>query len=152
MNKQKLQQLAHLAGGLIIMVHGFETFEEGDFKASAGYLGASIAIMVLAGWHKTIVQRFLQGDVAFFLLEAMIMVYSAWHYKTKGSEISFYIMATFAVLFFLFSIISISKNSDMPRRSRRSKRKRKKSSLFNDNNAVFSIANAGNSQKENPAI
>lgn len=126
MNTEKIQQLGHVVAGLIIMVHGFDSFESGDFKSAGSYLGVAILFILLAGWHKSVTQRFLQGDAAFFLLEAVIMFYSAWDYSTKGKTGLFYGMAVAGVIFVIFALISIKLSADMPkkRKSRRKKRRR----------------------------
>ncbi len=127
MNKEKMQQLGHVIAGLIIMVPGFDAFERGDFKSAAGYLGVAVLFMLLAGWHKSFTQQFLQGDAAFFLLEAAIMFYSAWDYNTKGKTVLFFGMGAAGVIFVFFSLFSIKSNSDMPKRRKRRKKRRRSS-------------------------
>ncbi|MDB5248457.1 MAG: hypothetical protein JWQ40_2851 [Segetibacter sp.] len=128
MNKEKLQQLGHLLAGLIVMIHGFDSFESGDYKPAAGYLGVAVLFMLLAGWHKSITQQFLQGDVAFFLLEAVIMFYAAWDYSNKGHTVMFFGMAIAGAVFVIFALVSILLNNDMPSRNKSRRKKRRRSS------------------------
>lgn len=117
MKKESLQKLGHLIAGLLTLVHGFEEFEAGALGSAAGYFIFSIGFLVIAGAHKTMLKKFMQGDVAFFLLEAVIILYSGWHYKAKGQTFLYYTMAGSGFCYILFAMLSINIDSN-PRRKR----------------------------------
>lgn len=123
MNKEKWQQLGHLIAGLIIIVHGFDTLERGDIFSAAAYFSLAIMFMIVAGAHKNIRRSFMQSDVAFFLLEAVTIFYSGWHYKQTGMPVLYYAMLTAGVSFMVFATFSME-TDERPRRHSRRRRHR----------------------------
>jgi hypothetical protein len=126
MNKQRVNELAHVFAGLILLFHGFDAFEAGDFKSASGYLSLGLLYMVVAGLHKTISKKFVQGNAAFFLLESVTIVYSGWHYKTKGHPYLYYLMTAAGIMFFILSCHSFI-SEDKPRKKKHRKRRRQSS-------------------------
>jgi peptidoglycan/LPS O-acetylase OafA/YrhL len=124
MKREKLEQLAHIVAGGLILIYGFQSFEAGEFIIASYYLSLAIIFMLVAGAHTWISQKFLGADVAFFLLEACTIVYTGWHYKTRGHEVIFYIMFAAGLLYFVFALISIS-YVEKPKRKKSKKRRRK---------------------------
>ncbi len=121
MKKESLQKIGHLIAGLLTLVHGFEEFEAGSLGSAAGYFIFSIGFLVIAGAHKTMLKKFMQGDIAFFLLEAVIILYSGWHYKTKGQTFLYYSMAGSGFCYIIFALLSINLDNHPRRRSSRRK-------------------------------
>lgn len=130
MDKEKIKGLMHLIAGLIVLFHGFDSFESGDFKSASAYLGFAILYMLVAGLHRSIIKRFLQADTAFFLLEAITILYSAWHYKTLNHLVLYYLLAAAGLTFIVLSLSSVN-DADKPRRKNKRKR-RKRNKLFDD--------------------
>ncbi len=126
MNKEKWQQLAHTIAGIITLIYGFDTFEQGD--SAAAYLGLAVLFMIVAGIHKWIVKQFMQADAAFFLLEAVTIIYTAWHYKIKGHQYLYYAIALAGSAYFIFCIFSLITESKHGRRHS-GRRKRRRSSV-----------------------
>lgn len=128
MNKQKVQELAHLAAGLLILVQGFEDLEKEEFKLAAAYFGLSLLFMVVAGLHKGLKQKFLRADSAIFFVEAITILNVGWNFKTKG-HLTFYILfATIAALYMCLCIWSMRTEEQVKRRSGRKKHRRHSSS------------------------
>ncbi|MCW3106658.1 MAG: hypothetical protein JWQ09_1164 [Segetibacter sp.] len=132
MKREKLQQVIHLTAGIITLVYGFDSFEAGDFSSATYYLSLAIIFLIVAGSHKWISQKFMKADVAFYLLEAATIIYSGWHYKSKGHPYLFYIMAVAGTLYFIYAIISLLSEEKPKHRSRKRKRRSHSSSLFDE--------------------
>src|SRR4051812_21661471 len=118
MKREKLQQLIHLAAGIITLIYGFDTFEAGDFSSAASYLSLAVTFLVVAGSHKWISEKFMKADVAFYLIEAATITYSDWHYKIKGHTYLFYTMSAAGMLYFIYAIITLV-SKEKPRHSRK---------------------------------
>lgn len=119
MKKESLQKLAHLAAGLITLLHGFEELERNQIINAGGYFVFAIGFLLIAGAHKYLNKKLMQADVPFFLLEAVIIFYSGWHYKTKGQIIPFYTMIAIGVAFVIFGLMSISLDTYTHKRRRK---------------------------------
>jgi hypothetical protein len=125
MKKEKWQQLSHLIAGVIIIVFGFESFESGNFSSAAYYVTLAIIFLIVAGTHKSIVEKFRKADVAFNVAEAVTLIYSAFLYKSKGHHLLFYIIALVASVYIVVAIINLlSHNSSRHKSMGRKKRKR----------------------------
>lgn len=131
MKREKLQQLLHLSAGIITLVYGFDTFEAADFSSAAYYLSLAIIFLVVAGSHKWIVQKFMNADVAFYLIEAATIISSGWHYNSKGHPYLFYILAVVGTFYFIFSIINLF-SEEKPRHHSRRRKRMRHSSLFDE--------------------
>jgi hypothetical protein len=125
LKKNRVRQLGHLIAGLLILAHGFASFEASDFKSAGGYIGVALLAFIVAGLYKRIERSFHNGDVAFYLLEAVTLSYSAFHYQEESKVFLSYFTGTAAVLFFIVAIVCLSINDEPKRkRSRRYRRKR----------------------------
>ncbi len=107
MKKGKLKQAGHLLAGVLLMIHGFASFEDKDFKAAAGYLGVAILALMIAGLHKFINRTFSQADVAFFLLEAVTLFYSAWEYRDEERFALSYFITAAGIGYFIWAFFSL---------------------------------------------
>lgn len=147
MTKEKLQQLAHLIAGLLTISYGFESFEKGDLIRAAIFLGSAIVFMLIAGLHKTLLKKFMQGDVAFFLLEALAIFYSGYHYKMIGKKYFYFLFLVIGILYILFAFFSMNLEDRPNKRNsgRRSKRKRSKPRTIK----TEEFLRAGNSNQPN---
>ncbi len=125
MNKEKLQQLAHLIAGLLTISYGLDIFEKGDLPRAAIFLGSAIIFMIIAGLHKSLSKKFMQGDVAFFLLEALAIFYAGYNYKVNGKNMFYYAMLFIGVAYVVFAILSTNRDERPNKNSRRSKHKRR---------------------------
>lgn len=126
MNKEKLQQLAHLIAGLITISYGFDTFEKGDLLQAATFLSIAIIFMIVAGLHKSISKKLLQSDVAFFLLEALTIFYAGYNYKLNGKMWLYYGMAIAGVAYIIFALLSLNLE-EQPNKKHRSRKSRRRS-------------------------
>ncbi|HEX8459799.1 MAG TPA: hypothetical protein VF623_00150 [Segetibacter sp.] len=133
MIKEKMLQLAHLTAGIITLIHGFDTFGTGDFKSAGGYLSLAVLFILVAGVNKWMSKQFLQANVAFFLLEAVTIIYSGWHYNTKGHKVFFYLMAAAGIVYFVLALLNIN-SAERTGKKRRSKKRRSSSSSSNVEN------------------
>lgn len=126
MNKEKLQQLAHLIAGLLTISYGFDTFEKGDLLQAATFLSIAIIFMIVAGLHKSISKKLLQSDVAFFLLEGLTILYAGYNYKLNGNMWWYYGMAIAGVAYIVFALLSINMD-ERPNKKQRSRKSRRRS-------------------------
>lgn len=133
MNNPKVNVLLHLIAGIIVLFHGFDSFESGDLHSASAYLGLAILYLLVAGLHKSITNRFLHADSAFYLLESITILYSGWHYKTLNHIYIFYFLSLAGGAFFILSLLSFN-NADKPRQRKKHKKRRKRSSIFNETN------------------
>ena len=141
MNKEKLQQLAHLIAGVLLIVQGFARFEQGDFLTAGGYLCIALLFVLFAGMHKKIVKRLTQGDVAIFLLEAILIFSVAYHYNETGHSFLFYVFAVVAAFYFVLASFSFRIDAN-PRRHSGKKRRKPRSGLESE------FLKAGQSQRK----
>lgn len=123
MKKNKIHQLLHLVAGIITLVYGFDTFEAGDFLSATYYLSLAIIFLIVAGSHTWISQKFLQADVAFYLVEGITIIYSGWLYKIKGHLFLFYIMSAAGGFYLIFSLIRFFFEEKPKHRLKRGKRR-----------------------------
>ena len=128
MDKGKVNELGHLLAGLILLFHGFDSFEIRDYRSASLYLFLGLLFMVIAGLQKSISKKFIQGNAAFFLVESFTILYSGWHYKSKGHPYLFYLFTAAGIMFFVFSCRSFILE-DKPRK-RKSRKRRRRSSLY----------------------
>ena len=110
------------------MVQGFEAFESSDYNSAGLYLTVSIFFLIVAGLHKKFLQQFVGGSVAFFILEAVTILYSAGHYKATGHHFVYFSLCAAAGFYVLFALASIRINRDRPRKRRSRSHKRRRSS------------------------
>jgi cellulose synthase/poly-beta-1,6-N-acetylglucosamine synthase-like glycosyltransferase len=132
MKREKLQQLAHLIAGILTLIYGFDAFEAGDFLYAACYLTLAILFLIVTGTHKWIARKLMKADAAFNLLEAVTIIYSAWHYKNKGHQILFYIMAIAGLAYLIFALLNLLTEAPTKHRSSRKKKRRRSSPLFKE--------------------
>jgi hypothetical protein len=127
MKRITLTQTTHLVGSTLILIHAFSSLEDMELKAAAGYFCIAIFALLVAGLDKFIAKRFNQADIAFFLLEAVTLLYSAWDYKIESNIVLFYTMAIFGSFYLILSFASLllSHNHKKPQRSRRHRSKRR---------------------------
>lgn len=128
MNKEKLQQLAHLIAGLITIGYGLDIFEKGDLPRAATFLSSSILFMIIAGLHKSLSKKFMQGDVAFFLLEALAIFYCSYNYNVHGKTTLYYVMLMIGFSYVVFALLSINLVDRPHNKQRFGKRKYKRRS------------------------
>ena len=125
--KDRVKQVWHLFAGLLILMHGFASFEENDFKSAGGYIGVALLALVVAGVHKYIDRSFNNADVAFFLLEAVTLSYSAWDYGEEDKKVLSYFIGAAAILFFIMAIVSLISTDEHGRKRSRKHHHRRRS-------------------------
>lgn len=132
MNKEKKHLVFHIIAGLIVLYHGFESFEKANFLSAAEYLGSSLLFFIVAGLHKPFNNRFHYADTAFFCLESITILYSGWHYKTIGNNFIYILHVIAGIGFFILAIESYY-NADKPRRKHKRRRRRRNTpSIFTE--------------------
>jgi hypothetical membrane protein len=122
----RVKQAWHLFAGLLVLMPAFSSFEGGDFKSAAGYFAVAMLALIAAGVHKHIERNFQSADIPFFLLEAITLSYSAWHYREEGRQFLSLLVGAVAVVF-LFLAIKCVMTSDEPRKKRSRKHFQKRS-------------------------
>lgn len=125
MDKENKSELRHLFGGLIIFFYGFDCFERSNFKGAAIYISLSLFIIIYSGFQKTLAKRFEQSDAAFFILEAITIVYILWSLKVENHPYFYYTYLAATVLFIIISIKSINFSSLRISRPRKKRKRRK---------------------------
>jgi uncharacterized membrane protein HdeD (DUF308 family) len=130
MKTQKLQQLAHLVAGLLLLAAAFDWFEKKDMAFSLNFLMVGCLFLAVAGAHKWVRKNFNNADIAMFLLGASAFLYSAWHYNEDGSAYLWIVTGIAGVAYLLFGIISIIASINNNRRhSRRSNRRKRRAEI-----------------------
>lgn len=122
MKREKLEQLSHIIAGGLILIYGFQSFEAGDFSTSFSYIFVAIILLIVAGSHEWISQKFLHADSAIFLFEASMIFFTAWQFKTKGYWVIVYLMMAASILYFVFAIILLVFNKGSGKRHKKRKR------------------------------
>lgn len=145
MDKAKLKVLLHTVAGLFVLYRGLECFETGKLLPAALYLGFAIICILVAALHKSISRRFVQADTAFFLIESLTLLYTAWHYKSLSINVLYFIYGITGLIVITFSILSIN-DAEKPRPKYKSRRRRKGSSEDNKNIENGNLQNTGSLQ------
>ncbi len=145
MKNKKLKGFLHSIAGLFVLYHGFESFEKGKLLPAFAYIGFAIICILVAAMHKSITRRFLQADTAFYLLEALTILYSAWHYKWLNNNPAYYIFGITGIAFLVFTIMSINTGDSRSSssKSRRKRRRHKPSSQITPDLEKSNIENKG---------
>ncbi len=127
MNKGKIKVLLHTVAGLFVLYRGLECFETSKLLPAAVYLGFSIICILVAALHNSITRRFIQADTAFFLIESLTLLYTAWHYKSLNLNALYIIYGIAGLTLISFSILSIN-DAEKPKPKYKSRRRRSSSS------------------------
>lgn len=122
MKKRKQQQLAHLIAGVILILHGFSIFENARYLPATGYLAMGIAFVIVAGVHKSLLQVFMQGDTAIFLLEALMFFLAGYSFKATAG-FWHYFFTLLAAVYFIVACFSVQIDKNPQRRSGRRKKR-----------------------------
>lgn len=138
MKNEKLQQLAHLISGIIMLAYGFEAFELGNFLLATFFLTSAIGFLIAAGAHKWIAEKFIRGDAAINLLEAVTIIYAASRLRDKDHLLIYYSVTTIGIIYLTLAIANIFPAEPGRKSSKRKKRRRRSSGLFKDQKLVTS--------------
>ena len=144
MNKAKVKVLLHTVAGLFVLYRGLECFETGKLLPAAVYLGFAIICILVSALHKSITRRFVQADTAFFLIESLALLYTAWHYKSMNQNVLSFIYGMVGLTLITFSILSIN-DAEKPRPKYKSRRRRS-GSVDNNNLEKGNLQNTGSIQ------
>jgi hypothetical protein len=130
MQKIKLEQLAHLVAGLVILIQVFSWFEKTDNNFTFYYLVGGCFFLVLAGAHKWVEKHFIRGEIAFFLLEAAAFLFAAWHSKEQGGKYVWLVFGAMGIAYVFLSVFTIAYiiNSEAKHSRRRRRRRSSRSS------------------------
>lgn len=93
---EKTKKIAHILAGTIILVHGYEKMEKGESSYWLFYL-AGIIFLLMALFHKQLVQKIKWGDGLFYLIEAVVLfiiAYDYWHHGKKALPLTYLGAAT----------------------------------------------------------
>ena len=115
MKKEKLKQFTHLLAGFLILIHAFQTFEKEDHQTSFVFLFIAIAFLVIAGIHHWLARQIRKADGVCFILEAIALYFSAWHYRLDGLTYMIIISAVLATLYLWLGIYLVSQKSQRHR-------------------------------------
>lgn len=108
MNKEKLQQLAHLVAGIILLLQGFNWFEEGISLSVSMYLLVAAMVLLIAGMHKWVQRKFSSGEAAFFLCEAAAFGYAAVNNHEDGYQALWIIFLILAIIYTAIAVATFS--------------------------------------------
>lgn len=111
MKKAIVKQFAHLIAGLLILVHGFQAFENRNAKLSIIFLVLALLIIIIAGIHLWLEKQIKKIGAVFFMLEALALYYSAWQYKVDGNKLMLVISVLVASLYVWYAIYIFSSRS-----------------------------------------
>jgi uncharacterized membrane protein HdeD (DUF308 family) len=107
MKKRQFKQAGHLLAGVLILVHGIAAFRQRDFEAAVVYLVIAILVLAIAVSHRYMNQRFRRVDVAFFLLEAATLIFSAWEYRAEKGYILSYLMFAVGIGYAIWACLTL---------------------------------------------
>ncbi len=96
-NKEKAKRVAHIAAGVVILIHAYEKYEAGH----GSYLFFAIfgcIFLLIAFFHHTIEKKYPWVDGAFFSIEAilsLIVAYEFFHVGKKALPFTYLLLAIF---------------------------------------------------------
>jgi hypothetical protein len=96
-NKEKSKRVAHIAAGVVILIHAYEKFESGHgvylFFAIFGCIFLTVAFL-----HHHIEKKYPWIDAVFFIIEAilsLIVAYEFFHVGKKALPYTYLFLAFF---------------------------------------------------------
>lgn len=106
---EKRKKIAHILAGAIIFIHGYEKMEKGESSYWLFYL-LGIIFILMAIFHKQLVQKIKWGDGLFYLIEAVVLfiiAYDYWHHGKKALPFAYLV----AAIGYVIASILISRKS-----------------------------------------
>lgn len=82
--KEKLAKLSHILAALILVVHGYEKYEEAHLRASILFIACGLIFLCVALFHHQLQRKIRSVDAIFAFLEglaALILVAEYWGNK-----------------------------------------------------------------------
>src|ERR1700722_460541 len=70
--KEKKNKFSHILAGLIIMVHGYDKFDENHAGSAIFFLIAGVIFLSIALFHHKLVHHFRSVDAIFWFIEAVL--------------------------------------------------------------------------------
>lgn len=119
MRKEKVKQFIHLAAGLLMLLHSFQAFEKEDTKTSFTFLGLAFVILLVSGVHLWLARKMRKADGYIFLIEALVLYYSAWKYEVKDEQYMIVISAIAATLYLWYALYLLTAKKHRHRKGRR---------------------------------
>ncbi len=120
MKKEKVKQFIHLFAGFILLVHGFQAFEREDLVIAFIFVGFSIVTMVVASLQLWLEEKIRKADAFFFMLEGLVIYYSAWNYWIEKGKWMAVITAALATFYVFYSLYLFRSKKKYKRKKRRS--------------------------------
>ncbi|MDB5192620.1 MAG: hypothetical protein JWQ96_2183 [Segetibacter sp.] len=128
--KEKIVQIAHIVTGVVLFIQVNKWFDRENYTATTIYVCIASLFFIIAGVQRFILKTFDNGNVPILLLEAVIMFFTAWHFK----ELKMYAIGfAFVPLGLSYGALAYwllnSENTNPRKRRGRRKRRRSSSSL-----------------------
>src|SRR6185312_9747196 len=82
--KEKLARLSHILAALILLVHGYEKYEEEHLRPAILFVGCGLIFLCVALFHHQLQRKIRSVDAIFAFLEglaALILVGEYWGNK-----------------------------------------------------------------------
>ncbi len=92
---EKSKKIAHILAGVVILLHGYEKMEKSESSYWFFYL-SGIVFILMALFHKQLVQKIKWADGLFYIIEAMVLfiiAYDYWHHGKKALPFAYLIAA-----------------------------------------------------------
>ena len=128
MKKEKVQQLAHMSAGVLVLWHAFQLLDGRNLQSALLLVTLSLIFVFVAAVHKWVVKTFSNGDVPVFLLEVVTLLFIAWSYIEADKIVTPIILAIAALLILVLVGYTLVTDRDTHHKSsRRGRWKRRRS-------------------------
>jgi Ca2+/Na+ antiporter len=123
--KEKIVQIAHIVTGLVLFIQVNKWFDRENYTATTIYVVIASLFFIIAGTQKFIEKTFDNGNVPILLLEAVIMMFTAWHFKElKMYAVAFpFVPAALSYVAIAYWLVNSANTNPRKKRSKRKKRR-----------------------------
>jgi len=111
---EKLTKLSHILAAVILLIHGYEKFEDEHVKAGILFVICGLTFLCVAIFHHRLQHKLRSVDAIFAFLEgvaALILVAEYWHNKHYLQ----YAYLLVAAIYIARSVVLFVKGSKKPR-------------------------------------
>ncbi|RYZ94759.1 MAG: hypothetical protein EOP47_27190 [Sphingobacteriaceae bacterium] len=104
--KERLNKIAHILAGGIILLHGVEKFEDGHKASALFFLIAGVAFLAVAIFHHRLVRYIKSADLIFSVIEGLLAIIVAVDFIHQGKNYIQYMYFFAAAAYFVRAVIA----------------------------------------------
>jgi hypothetical protein len=110
-DKEKTQRFAHLFGGVIILINGYDKYESGNNHYLI-FMIAGFVFLLVALFHSQIIKKFPWVSAVFFLIESLLSFVIAYEYFAAGKVALPFCYLFIGIMQIFIPVIKSKKSAD----------------------------------------